>query len=145
LRYKRQTNSYECSAVALHNALVWSGEPSSYTKKKEAYYEMLQLEDPGISITTFTKLMRQKIFPFKVVKIDTYVTISDIRKYVNENGAVILGVVHNGFNHIGLVVKANKKSFDIVNWYRTETISKIRIEDLKKQIRISVMYALKKS
>lgn len=106
---------------------------------------MLQLEDPGISITTFTKLMRQKIFPFKVVKIDTYVTISDIRKYVNENGAVILGVVHNGFNHIGLVVKANKKSFDIVNWYRTETISKIRIEDLKKQIRISVMYALKKS
>ncbi len=129
MRYCRQRDGYSCGPVVVLNSMKWAGMQVSYDRVKSMKRTRGFNPIKGIGPGYLDPLIRSSLKGKCLVKYRVNPRLIDIKKHLQENGAVILLHEEIGKNaHYSLLVDVSStgKSYTIVNFYHGAAVTQIR-------------------
>jgi hypothetical protein len=139
----------DCFPTAMANMFKWAGKKVSYREERFKLYKILKFDSS--EGTDFRDSERVMKIPIKGLKVkrqqnSNYKSITNI---LRKGGCVILSFKTNtsGY-HAALIIKENKKTLTVVNYYikeLKETITYVPKNVMKKYMRReNIVYFIKK-
>ena len=133
MRFTKQKNKYDCSAVAIINACKHFGQKISYTKYKNDLADLLNLTEQGCKTGYFINLM-SRIHKMGFFKIKTTSIGFNLKpSQISVSDKQIAMILTNG--HVFVLTEIKNKTYKCVNLYSNRTISHVRKKRFTKLLK----------
>lgn len=129
-KFRRQLHKWDCAIICLVNCLVFLKKDFSFAPQYAWFKYVLKADETGVLPSQFDKIIKGL---FSNVRKKVNPDILYLQKEINNKNLVVLGADYSGLNHVGLIIKLNKRHATLVNWGPKYPVKrKITIKQLKE-------------